>query len=152
MISVIGGTAGVAHQVADRFPDGQLFVDLRRFSPDGRVVTPAEAVRRFLDALYVPPERIPVDLEAVRRRFTTLICSPGHPHPAPRLRTPGHPHPDHPNVARTPTHTTKPLQSTGFAYSITGNFGLGLRPADPGRSMAITRDPMRAGLAGDPDR
>jgi tetratricopeptide (TPR) repeat protein len=73
VISAIGGTAGVgktalavywAHQVADRFPDGQLYVNLRGFDPSGQVMAPAEAVRRFLDALQVPPERIPVDLDA----------------------------------------------------------------------------------------
>jgi tetratricopeptide (TPR) repeat protein len=53
-----------AHQVADRFPDGQLYVNLRGFDPTGAVMEPAEAVRRFLDALQVPPERIPVDLDA----------------------------------------------------------------------------------------
>src|SRR5262249_4919170 len=73
VISAIGGTAGVgktalavfwAHQVADRFPDGQLYVNLRGFDPSGSVMDPAEAVRRFLDALNVPPERVPVDLDA----------------------------------------------------------------------------------------
>jgi hypothetical protein len=39
-----------AHQVADRFPDGQLYVNLRRFDPSGSVMASAEAVRRFLDA------------------------------------------------------------------------------------------------------
>jgi hypothetical protein len=73
VISAVSGTAGVgktalavywAHQVADRFPDGQLYVNLRGFDPSGSVMHPAEAVRRFLDALNVPPERIPVDLDA----------------------------------------------------------------------------------------
>jgi DNA-binding SARP family transcriptional activator/tetratricopeptide (TPR) repeat protein len=73
VIAAIGGTAGVgktalavhwAHRVADRFPDGQLYIDLRGFSPSGQAMTPAEAVRRFLDALQVPPERVPVDLDA----------------------------------------------------------------------------------------
>jgi hypothetical protein len=73
VISAIGGTAGVgktalavywAHQVAHRFPDGQLYVNLRGFDPSGQVMDPAEAVRRFLDALGVPPERTPVDVDA----------------------------------------------------------------------------------------
>jgi tetratricopeptide (TPR) repeat protein len=73
VISAVSGTAGVgktalavywAHQVADRFPDGQLYINLRGFDPSGQVMNPAEAVRRFLDALGVPPERIPVDLDA----------------------------------------------------------------------------------------
>jgi hypothetical protein len=73
VISSIGGTAGVgktalamywAHRVADRFPDGQFYVDLRGFGPNESVVTPAEALRRFLDALEVSPERIPIGLDA----------------------------------------------------------------------------------------
>ncbi|WP_422770063.1 AfsR/SARP family transcriptional regulator [Plantactinospora sp. WMMC1484] len=72
-IAVVSGTAGVgkttlavhwAHQVAHRFPDGQLYVNLRGFDPSGAAVDPAEAVRRFLDALQVPAERIPTDLDA----------------------------------------------------------------------------------------
>src|SRR5262249_29623749 len=73
VISAIGGTAGIgktalavywAHRVANRFPDGQVYVNLRGFDPTGAVRDPAEAVRRFLDALGVPPERIPPDLDA----------------------------------------------------------------------------------------
>ncbi|MGE5829353.1 MAG: BTAD domain-containing putative transcriptional regulator, partial [Micromonosporaceae bacterium] len=83
VISAIGGTAGVgktalavywAHRVADRFPDGQLYVDLRGFSPGGQVMTPAEAVRRFLDALQVLRERIPVDLDAQAALYRSLMA------------------------------------------------------------------------------
>ncbi|WP_198680765.1 AfsR/SARP family transcriptional regulator [Lentzea terrae] len=70
---VLSGTAGVgktalavhwAHRVADRFPDGQLYVNLRGFDPSGAVMTPGEAVRAFLDALDIDPQRIPAGLDA----------------------------------------------------------------------------------------
>jgi tetratricopeptide (TPR) repeat protein len=82
VISAVSGTAGVgktalavywAHQVADRFPDGQLYVNLRGFDPSGQVMAPAEAVRRFLDALQVPPQRIPVDLDAQAALYRSLL-------------------------------------------------------------------------------
>jgi hypothetical protein len=83
VISAVSGTAGVgktaltvywAHQVPDRFPDGQLYVNLRGFDPSGSVMDPAEAVRRFLDALNVPPERIPVDLDAQAALYRSLTA------------------------------------------------------------------------------
>ena len=83
VISAIGGTAGAgkttlavhwAHQVADRFPDGQLYVDLRGYDPSGEPLTPAEAARVFLDALAVPPERIPQGLDARTGLFRSLLA------------------------------------------------------------------------------
>src|SRR5262249_42918536 len=84
VISAVSGTAGVgktalavywAHQVAHRFPDGQLYVNLRGFGPSGQVMDPAEAVRRFLDALQVPPQRIPVDLDAQAALYRSQLAS-----------------------------------------------------------------------------
>ncbi|HEX4724418.1 MAG TPA: BTAD domain-containing putative transcriptional regulator [Pseudonocardiaceae bacterium] len=73
VISAIAGAGGIgktwlalhwAHQNLHRFPDGQLFVDLRGFAPSGEPVTAASAVRSLLDSLGVEPARIPVELDA----------------------------------------------------------------------------------------
>ncbi len=83
VISAVSGTAGVgktalavywAHQVANRFPDGQLYVNLRGFDPAGQVMEPAEAVRQFLDALGMPPERIPADLDAQAALYRSQLA------------------------------------------------------------------------------
>jgi tetratricopeptide (TPR) repeat protein/transcriptional regulator with XRE-family HTH domain len=83
VISAIGGTAGVgktalalrwAHQIAGRFPDGQLHVNLRGFDPAGPPATPAQAIRGFLDALGVPPERIPPRPEAQAGLYRSLLA------------------------------------------------------------------------------
>src|SRR5262249_44268792 len=83
VISALAGTAGVgktalavhwAHQIRDRFPDGQLYVNLRGYGPSAQVMNPAEAVRRFLDALDVPPERIPTDLDAQAALYRSQLA------------------------------------------------------------------------------
>jgi tetratricopeptide (TPR) repeat protein len=82
VISAIGGTAGVgktalalhwAHQVAHRFGDGQLHVNLRGFDPS-RTVTTEEAIRGFLDALGVPPARIPSAPDAQAGLYRSLLA------------------------------------------------------------------------------
>jgi DNA-binding SARP family transcriptional activator/tetratricopeptide (TPR) repeat protein len=82
MITAISGTAGVgktalavnwAHQVAGRFPDGQLYVNLRGFDPSGVPVTPGEAIRRFFDTLRVAPELVPATLDAQAALFRSLL-------------------------------------------------------------------------------
>jgi DNA-binding SARP family transcriptional activator len=62
-----------AHQIADRFPDGQLFVDLQGYSPGSPVAT-AEALRRFLSALGTAPDRIPPDQEEASALFRSLVA------------------------------------------------------------------------------
>jgi DNA-binding SARP family transcriptional activator/tetratricopeptide (TPR) repeat protein len=82
-IAAVAGTAGVgktalavhwAHRVADRFPDGQLYVNLRGFDPSGSAVTAAEAVRGLLDALGVPPQRVPATLDGQAALYRSLMA------------------------------------------------------------------------------
>ncbi|WP_342787034.1 AfsR/SARP family transcriptional regulator [Streptomyces tailanensis] len=83
VISAIGGMAGIgkttlavhwAHRIADRFPDGQLYVNLRGFDPSGAVMGAGEAVRVFLDALGVPPERVPHGVDAQAALYRSLLA------------------------------------------------------------------------------
>jgi DNA-binding SARP family transcriptional activator/tetratricopeptide (TPR) repeat protein len=69
-ITVICGMAGVGktalavhwgHQVAHRFPDGQLYVDLRGYAADP-AVPPVEAIGFLLRALGVAHTDVPADL------------------------------------------------------------------------------------------
>ena len=83
VITALGGMGGIgkttlavhwAHQTAAAFPDGQLYVDLRGFSPDATPLNPAEAVRGFLEALGVPPSRIPVSADAQYALYRSMVA------------------------------------------------------------------------------
>jgi DNA-binding SARP family transcriptional activator/tetratricopeptide (TPR) repeat protein len=82
-ILAICGTAGVgktalalhwAHHVAERFPDGQLFLDLGGYGPDRNPVQPTDALRIFLDALQLPTDRIPAAAQARTGLFRSLLA------------------------------------------------------------------------------
>ncbi len=60
----------LAHHLRADFPDGQLYVNLRAFSP-GEPVEPEQALARFLRALGA--EQVPVDLAAQRALLTGLL-------------------------------------------------------------------------------
>ncbi|WP_412515267.1 tetratricopeptide repeat protein [Actinomadura madurae] len=83
LIAVITGTAGIgkttlavqwANRIADRFPDGQLCIDLRGYGPSGETVSSAAALREFLDALQVPPQRIPEGPAAQAGLYRSLLA------------------------------------------------------------------------------
>jgi tetratricopeptide (TPR) repeat protein len=83
VISAISGTAGAgksalavhwAHQHAGHFPDGQLYADLRGFDSADPPVKAAAVMRCFLDALAVPPARIPVDPDAQTGLYRSMLA------------------------------------------------------------------------------
>jgi transcriptional regulator with XRE-family HTH domain/tetratricopeptide (TPR) repeat protein len=82
-ISVITGMGGIgktwlglawAHKVADQFPDGQLYANLRGFTPEGAPAAPTEVLRGFLETLGVPSNSIPTSPEAQAALYRSLIA------------------------------------------------------------------------------
>jgi len=82
VISAVSGTAGVgktalavrwAQRAAWRFPDGQLYVNLRGYDP-GPPVTAADALAGFLHALGVPGPDIPAEEAGRAARYRSLLA------------------------------------------------------------------------------
>ncbi|WP_167978844.1 AfsR/SARP family transcriptional regulator [Lentzea indica] len=80
-IAVVVGTAGVgktamtirwAHRVKDRFPDGQLYVDLRGYGPD-QPLSPEDALAGFLRAFGVDGAAIPQEPAERAARFRSEV-------------------------------------------------------------------------------
>ncbi|TVT61599.1 tetratricopeptide repeat protein [Amycolatopsis rhizosphaerae] len=63
-----------AHQIRERFPDGQLYMNLRGFHPGGRAVPPEEAVLGFLEALSISPQQVPATAEARFGLYRSLLA------------------------------------------------------------------------------
>ncbi|GIH06420.1 SARP family transcriptional regulator [Rhizocola hellebori] len=83
LITAIAGMAGVgktalavhwAHRVSGEFPDGQLYVNLAGFTTSGCPVQPGDALKGFLDALDVPADRVPSDVDGRAALYRTLLA------------------------------------------------------------------------------
>ncbi|MGI5502925.1 BTAD domain-containing putative transcriptional regulator [Lentzea sp. CA-135723] len=83
LISAINGIGGVgktvlavrwAHQLAGRFPDGRLYVNLRGFDLRAEPLDPVAAARDFLVALGVPAREVPTSDEAVIAAYRTKLA------------------------------------------------------------------------------
>ncbi len=81
VISAVSGTAGVgktalalrwAHRVRRAFPDGQLYVDLHGFDSE-QPLSAADALARFLRALGLPGQNIPVEVEERAAAYRSLL-------------------------------------------------------------------------------
>lgn len=81
-VVVVTGPAGIgktalgvnwAHASRSRFPDGQIFADLRGHAPDGPA-SPADVLAQFLRALGVEPEQVPADLAELTAMYRSLTA------------------------------------------------------------------------------
>ncbi|MGW6441499.1 tetratricopeptide repeat protein [Lentzea sp. NPDC055074] len=81
-VIAVCGTAGVGktalavqwgHRMRAGFPDGQLYVNLRGYEA-GKPVTAADVLAGFLQALGVPGNAIPVDVDARAARYRTEVA------------------------------------------------------------------------------
>ncbi|MBP2330473.1 DNA-binding SARP family transcriptional activator/DNA-binding MarR family transcriptional regulator [Kibdelosporangium banguiense] len=82
-IWVISGTAGIgktalavhwAHKVRKRFPDGQLYLNLRGFERESTPVAPAAALAQLVRTLGVDPGEMPTELDELARLYRSLLA------------------------------------------------------------------------------
>lgn len=64
----------VAHKVAERFPHGQLFLELRGHTPDQQPVPPADALQSLLLAIGVAGKHIPAALDDRARLWRNRLA------------------------------------------------------------------------------
>jgi len=81
-VCVVSGPAGVgksalavhwAHRVADRFPDGQLYLDLRGYG-SGPPLSSSAALSALLRSLGTPPALVPTDTAEAAARYRSMLA------------------------------------------------------------------------------
>jgi len=83
MVIVIEGTAGVGkttlavhlgHLACDRFPDGQLYVNMRGFHDVGDPMRDAEALRGFLESFGIPAGQLSVGVDDQAALYRSVLA------------------------------------------------------------------------------
>jgi tetratricopeptide (TPR) repeat protein len=81
-VLVLSGMGGIGkttlavhwgHFIADQFPDGQLYVNLRGFEPGATAMEPVEALHGLIAGLGIRPEDIPAGLDEQVNLYRTLL-------------------------------------------------------------------------------
>jgi tetratricopeptide (TPR) repeat protein len=84
MIAAISGMGGIgktalavhwAHRVRERFPDGQLYINLRGREPEPDPLDPGEALAQLLRTVGVPVDQIPHGLDARAALYRSLLAN-----------------------------------------------------------------------------
>ncbi|HZN77963.1 MAG TPA: tetratricopeptide repeat protein [Micromonosporaceae bacterium] len=83
VVTAIDGMAGIgktalavhaAHRSIDRYPDGQLFIDLHGYTEGREPIQPFDTLDRMLRALGIPGERIPAGLDERAALYRTRLA------------------------------------------------------------------------------
>jgi transcriptional regulator with XRE-family HTH domain len=91
VVSALAGMGGigktalgvhVAHRVADRYPDGQLYLNLRGFGP-GEPMSAGEALGRLMETLGMQPGDSSAGVDETAARYRSALAWP------PGVRLPG---------------------------------------------------------------
>jgi len=145
MVYALTGTAGVgktalavhwAHRIRGHYPDGQLHVNLRGFDRAGSAAPPVEVLGAFLDALDVPPHRVPPTLDGRTALYRSITADRRILVLADNARDADHVRPLLPGSTRSLVVTTSRDQLCGLVAA-DGARALRLKPHPPAESAAL---------------
>ena len=146
-VAAIVGMAGIgkstlavhwAHRVADRFCDGQLYINLNGFDPSGPM--PAEdAVRAFLEALHVSPKNLPTGLSAQAALLRSTLADRDVLMVLDNARNADHVRPLLPGSARNIVVVTSRNDLTGLVLGGATHIALDTLDAHEGRELLVRR-------------